>query len=219
MTIHKEGRTLLFILLIVLVGIIWASDYFFSEAILVRNIIIGVAVIFYLLILQFFRNPVFEIQRNDKQVLAPADGKVVVIEEADEPEYLKSRRRQISIFMSPVNVHVNRMPVAGSISYAKYHAGKYLVAWHPKSSTENERTTIVTKMKNGKEILFRQIAGALARRIKYYVKEGQPLQQGDEFGFIKFGSRVDVFLPLDAKINVKIGDVTKGGRTVIAEFA
>ncbi|HTH55453.1 MAG TPA: phosphatidylserine decarboxylase family protein [Cyclobacteriaceae bacterium] len=219
MTIHKEGRTLLFILLIVLVGIIWASDYFFPEAIIVRNVIIGVAVIFYLLILQFFRNPVFDVQRNDMQVLAPADGKVVVIEDAEEPEYLKSKRKQISIFMSPVNVHVNRMPVAGSISYAKYHAGKYLVAWHPKSSTENERTTIVAKMKNGNEILFRQIAGALARRIKYYVKEGQPLQQGEEFGFIKFGSRVDVFLPLDAKINVKVGDVTKGGRTVIAEFA
>ncbi|MBI1769004.1 MAG: phosphatidylserine decarboxylase family protein [Bacteroidetes bacterium] len=218
MTIHKEGRTLLFILLIVLVGVIWAADYFFSQAIIARNIIIGISVIFYLLILQFFRNPIFEIKRNEKQVLAPADGKVVVIEEAEETEYLKSRRKQISIFMSPVNVHVNRMPVSGSISYAKYHAGKYLVAWHPKSSTENERTTIVAKMKNGNEILFRQIAGALARRIKYYVKEGQPLQQGDEFGFIKFGSRVDVFLPLDAKVNVAIGEVTKGGRTVIAEL-
>ncbi len=218
MTIHKEGRTLLFVLLIVLVGVIWAADYFFAQAIVVRNIIIAISAIFYLLILQFFRNPIFEIKRNEKQVLAPADGKVVVIEEAEETEYLKSRRKQISIFMSPVNVHVNRMPVGGSISYAKYHAGKYLVAWHPKSSTENERTTIVAKMKNGNEILFRQIAGALARRIKYYVKEGQPMQQGDEFGFIKFGSRVDVFLPLDSKVNVAIGEVTKGGRTVIAEL-
>ncbi len=218
MTIHKEGRTLLFVLLIVLVGVIWAADYFFAQAIVVRNIIIAISAIFYLLILQFFRNPIFEIKRNEKQVLAPADGKVVVIEEAEETEYLKSRHKQISIFMSPVNVHVNRMPVGGSISYAKYHAGKYLVAWHPKSSTENERTTIVAKMKNGNEILFRQIAGALARRIKYYVKEGQPMQQGDEFGFIKFGSRVDVFLPLDSKVNVAIGEVTKGGRTVIAEL-
>ena len=218
MTIHKEGRTLLFVLLIILVGVIWAADYFFAQAIVVRNIIIAISAIFYLLILQFFRNPIFEIKRNEKQVLAPADGKVVVIEEAEETEYLKSRRKQISIFMSPVNVHVNRMPVGGSISYAKYHAGKYLVAWHPKSSTENERTTIVAKMKNGHEILFRQIAGALARRIKYYVKEGQPMQQGDEFGFIKFGSRVDVFLPLDSKVNVAIGEVTKGGRTVIAEL-
>lgn len=218
MTIHKEGRTLLFILLVVLVGVIWAADYFFPQALVVRNIIIGVAVIFYLLILQFFRNPVFEIKRNDHQVLAPADGKVVVVEETEETEYLKSKCKQVSIFMSPVNVHVNRMPVGGTISYAKYHPGKYLVAWHPKSSTENERTTIAARMKNGKEILFRQIAGALARRIKYYVKEGQPLQQGDEFGFIKFGSRVDIFLPLDSKINVSIGDVTKGGRTVIAEL-
>jgi phosphatidylserine decarboxylase len=144
---------------------------------------------------------------------------VVVIEETEETEYLKSKRRQISIFMSPVNVHVNRMPVGGTISFYKYHAGKYLVAWHPKSSTENERTTVVARMKNGTEILFRQIAGALARRIKCYVKEGQPFEQGQEFGFIKFGSRVDIFLPLDAKITVKIGEVTKGGRTVIAELA
>ncbi|HWA33759.1 MAG TPA: phosphatidylserine decarboxylase family protein, partial [Cyclobacteriaceae bacterium] len=155
---------------------------------------------------------------NEKTVLAPADGKVVVIEETNETEYLNSRRKQISIFMSPVNVHVNRMPVGGSISYYKYHPGKYLVAWHPKSSTENERTTVVAKMKNGTEVLFRQIAGALARRIKCYVKEGQTLDQGQEFGFIKFGSRVDIFLPLDATVNVKIGDVTKGGRTVIAEL-
>lgn len=217
MTIHKEGRTLLFISLIILVGIIWAADHYLAE--LIRNIVIGVAAIFYLIILQFFRSPIFEIKKNDKQVLAPADGKVVVIEEADETEYLKSRRKQISIFMSPVNVHVNRMPVAGTVSYFKYHPGKYLVAWHPKSSTENERTTIVAKMKGGHEILFRQIAGALARRIKWYVKEGQPLEQGEEFGFIKFGSRVDIFLPLDAKVNVAIGEVTKGGRTVIAELA
>jgi phosphatidylserine decarboxylase len=219
MTIHKEGRLLLFVSLIVLVGIIWLADYFFHNNEVIRNIIIAVGAIFYLLFLQFFRSPVFEIKRNDKQVLAPADGKVVVIEDTEETEYLKSRRKQISIFMSPVNVHVNRMPVGGSISYCKYHPGKYLVAWHPKSSTENERTTIVAKMSNGHEILFRQIAGALARRIKWYVKEGQSLKQGDEFGFIKFGSRVDIFLPLDAKVNVSIGEVTKGGRTVIAELA
>lgn len=219
MTIHKEGRTLLFISLIILVAIIWLADYFFHpQADSVRNIIIGIAVIFYLLLLQFFRNPVFKIQKNEKYVLAPADGKVVVIEETQEPEYLQSRRKQISIFMSPVNVHVNRMPVSGQISYLKYHPGKYLVAWHPKSSTENERTTIAVKMKNGNEILFRQIAGALARRIKWYVKEGQSLEQGEEFGFIKFGSRVDIYLPLETKINVAMGEVTKGGRTVIAEL-
>ena len=218
MTIHKEGRTLLFGLLVVLFLINFAVSYFLPELRLVQNLVIGVSVIFYLLILQFFRNPVFDIPRNDNQVLAPADGKVVVIEETTEAEYLRDRRKQVSIFMSPVNVHVNRMPVGGVISYFKYHPGKYLVAWHPKSSTENERTTVVAKMKNGTEILFRQIAGALARRIKCYVKEGQPLQQGDEFGFIKFGSRVDVFLPLNARVVVKPGDITKGGRTVIAEF-
>ncbi len=219
MTIHKEGRTLLFVSLIILVGIIWVADYFFHTTEIIRDIIITIGVIFYLLFLQFFRSPSFEVKRDEKQVLAPADGKVVVIEETEEKEYLKSRRQQVSIFMSPVNVHVNRMPVGGSISYCKYHPGKYLVAWHPKSSTENERTTIVARMKNGNEILFRQIAGALARRIKWYVKEGQPMQQGEEFGFIKFGSRVDIFLPLDAKINVAIGEVTKGGRTIIAELA
>ncbi len=219
MTIHKEGRTLLFVSLIILAGIIWAADYSLHQHELLRNIIIAIGALFYILFLQFFRSPVFEIKRDENLVLAPADGKVVVIEETEETEYLKSKRRQISIFMSPINVHVNRMPVGGSISYFKYHPGKYLVAWHPKSSTENERTTVVAKMKNGNEILFRQIAGALARRIKWYVKEGQSLQQGEEFGFIKFGSRVDIFLPLDAKIKVAIGEITKGGRTVIAELA
>lgn len=218
MTIHREGRTLLFVLLVVFFGLNWAIGYLFPEATVIQNILIGASVVFYLIILQFFRIPLFEVQKNAKQVLAPADGKVVVIEETEETEYLKSKRKQVSIFMSPVNVHINRMPVAGSVSYFKYHPGKYLVAWHPKSSTENERTTVVAKMNNGTEILFRQIAGALARRIKWYVKEGQQLDQGDEFGFIKFGSRVDIFLPLDAKVTVKMGDVTKGGKTVIAEF-
>lgn len=218
MTIHREGRTLLFILLVALFALNWAMSYFFPESSLLQNIVIGGSIVFYLIILQFFRLPVFEIQKDTKKVLAPADGKVVVIEETEETEYLKSRRKQISIFMSPINVHVNRMPVTGTITYCKYHPGKYLVAWHPKSSTENERTTVVTKMNNGTEILFRQIAGALARRIKWYVKEGQNLEQGDEFGFIKFGSRVDIFLPLSAKVTVQVGEVTKGGKTVIAEF-
>jgi phosphatidylserine decarboxylase len=218
MTIHKEGRTLLFVLLIVLVAIIWLFDYFLPEANVLRNIVTGVGIGFYLIVLQFFRNPVFDVQKNPKQIIAPADGKVVVIEETDEPEYLKKKCKQISIFMSPFNVHVNRMPVAGSISYYKYHPGKYLVAWHPKSSTENERTTVVAKMSNGTEVLFRQIAGALARRIKCYVQEGQALEQGQEFGFIKFGSRVDIYLPLDAKVKVNINDKTTGGKTVIAEL-
>jgi phosphatidylserine decarboxylase len=216
MTIHKEGRTLLFVLLIIFVGIIWMSDNYLSDA--VRNIVIAVCAVFYLIILQFFRNPVFSVAKNPKHIIAPADGKVVVIEEVEEPEYFKGKRKQISIFMSPFNVHVNRMPVEGSISYYKYHPGKYLVAWHPKSSTENERTTVVAKMNNGTEVLFRQIAGALARRIKCYVQQGQRLEQGQEFGFIKFGSRVDIFLPLDTVINVKIDDVTKGGKTVIAQL-
>jgi phosphatidylserine decarboxylase len=218
MTIHREGHTVLFILLIVLFALNVGIFYFYPNSELVQNSLILVSVIFYILILQFFRNPVFAITQNTKHVLAPADGKVVVIEETEEREYLKERRKQVSIFMSPVNVHVNRMPVAGLISYFKYHPGKYLVAWHPKSSTENERTTVAVKMGNGVEILFRQIAGALARRIKWYVKEGETLQQGQEFGFIKFGSRVDIFLPLNAKIVVKIGDITKGGRTIIAEL-
>lgn len=218
MTIHKEGRVLLFVLLIVLFSINWLISYFFPGAFILQNTVIIASIFFYLIILQFFRIPIFTVQKNENQVIAPADGKVVVIEETEEPEYLKSRRKQISIFMSPINVHVNRMPVSGSISYCKYHPGKYLVAWHPKSSTENERTTIVAKMKNGNEILFRQIAGALARRIKWYVKEGQHLEQGDEFGFIKFGSRVDIFLPLNAKVLVKQGDITKGGKTILAEL-
>ncbi|NJN41076.1 MAG: phosphatidylserine decarboxylase family protein [Flammeovirgaceae bacterium] len=205
--------------MVVLFGINLALLFFFPSSSWTHNVSIGCSVLVYITILQFFRNPIFDIQKNDNQILAPADGKVVVIEEADETEYLKEKRKQVSIFMSPINVHVNRMPVKGSISYFKYHAGKYLVAWHPKSSTENERTTVVAKMHNGTEILFRQIAGALARRIKWYVKEGDEMQQGQEFGFIKFGSRVDLFLPLSARICVKAGDKTKGGKTVIAELS
>jgi phosphatidylserine decarboxylase len=219
MTIHKEGRILLIVLFFVLCVLNLGMMYYFPGSYVIQNSVILASVLFYLLILQFFRNPIFSITQNNKHVLAPADGKVVVIEETIESEYLKERRKQISIFMSPVNVHVNRMPVAGKISFFKYHPGKYLVAWHPKSSTENERTTIAVKMNNGVEILFRQIAGALARRIKWYVKEGVSLEQGQEFGFIKFGSRVDIYLPLDATVTVKIGDITKGGRTIIAELA
>jgi len=218
MTIHREGRTLLFVLLLIFFALNWAVAYYIPGNATVQNTVIGISILLYLIILQFFRIPLFKIQQNENQVLAPADGKVVVIEETEETEYLKGRRKQVSIFMSPVNVHINRMPVSGIISYFAYHPGKYLVAWHPKSSTENERTTVVVKMKDGVEILFRQIAGALARRIKWYVKQDQQLQQGDEFGFIKFGSRVDIYLPLDAKIIVKIGDVTKGGKTVLAEL-
>jgi phosphatidylserine decarboxylase len=218
MTIHREGHTVLFILLIVLFSLNWVVFSFYPQSPLIQNSAILVSVIFYLLILQFFRNPVFEITPNTKHVLAPADGKVVVVEETEETEYFKARKKLVSIFMSPVNVHVNRAPVSGVISFFKYHPGRYLVAWHPKSSTENERTTVAVKMQNGVEVVFRQIAGALARRIKWYIKEGQVIEQGQEFGFIKFGSRVDIFLPLEATITVKAGDLTKGGRTIIAEL-
>jgi phosphatidylserine decarboxylase len=217
--IHREGRTLLFVLLIVLVALIYAFDYFLPGYNVIRNIVTGVGLVFFLLVLQFFRNPSRNTPKNPRHIIAPADGKVVVIEEAEESEYFKGKRKQVSIFMSPFNVHVNRMPAAGSISYFKYHPGKYLVAWHPKSSTENERTTVVVKTSSGTEVLFRQIAGALARRIKWYVKEGDKLDQGQEFGFIKFGSRVDIFLPLNAQIKVNINDVTTGGETVIAEIS
>ncbi|MGN6637976.1 MAG: phosphatidylserine decarboxylase family protein, partial [Mucilaginibacter sp.] len=174
--------------------------------------------VLFIIILQFFRSPSFPIQLDEKNVLCPADGKVVVIEETEESEYLKDKRIQISVFMSPVNVHVNRNPIAGVVKYFRYHPGKYLVAWHPKSSTENERTTIVIENSKGVPVLFRQIAGAMARRIVWYVKEGDKVEQGQQFGFIKFGSRVDVFLPLGTKINVGIGEVVKGGRTILAEL-
>ena len=219
MYIHKEGKTILFVMLVVLATINYGVYYFFPEHQTTQDIVLGISAFFYLIILQFFRIPVFEVQKNDKQVIAPADGKVVVIEKTLEGEYFKDERIQLSIFMSPLNVHNNRTPVAGVVKFFKYHAGKYLVAWHPKSSTENERTTMVVKMQNGVEVLVRQIAGAMARRIKYYVKEGQPLEQGQEYGFIKFGSRVDVFLPVDAKILVEQDQKTKGGKTVLAEFA
>ena len=178
MTIHREGYTMLFVLLVILFALNWAVGNYFPEAPLAQQVVLGGSLIFYLIILQFFRNPIFSIEKNEKNIIAPADGKVVVIEETDEPEFLKDRRKQISIFMSPFNVHVNRMPVGGVIKYFKYHKGKYLVAWHPKSSTENERTTVVAEMKNGTQVLFRQIAGALAKRIKWYIKEGQPMDQG-----------------------------------------
>ena len=216
--IHKEGKTLLFVMLVVLIAINYGVTYIWPGAELASQLTMIASLVLYILVLQFFRNPSRSTPKNDKHIIAPADGKVVVIEDTVETEYFKDKRKQISIFMSPVNVHVNRMPVSGIIQYFKYHPGKYLVAWHPKSSTENERTTTVVKTPQGVEILFRQIAGALARRIKWYIREKQQLGQGDEFGFIKFGSRVDLFLPLDAEIKVNIDDKTTGGKTVIAEL-
>jgi len=218
MSIHKEGRKLLFWLLIILAGLNFGLSQIIPEQETALNLVLLISIIFYILILQFFRNPYVKLPNEDKLVFAPADGKVVVIEETTENEYLHERRIQVSIFMSPINVHVNRSPIKGIVEYFKYHPGKYLVAWHPKSSLENERTTMVLKHPNGVKILVRQIAGAVARRIKWYVKEGSPLPQGGEFGFIKFGSRVDVFLPLDAEVLVSIDEKTKGGRTPIARL-
>ncbi len=195
-----------------------AYFYLFSDNSLAIVLLAVASLILFGLIVQFFRVPNRALTLHDAQIIAPADGTIVVIEETEESEYFKERRRQISIFMSPLNVHVNRNPVSGVVRYFKYYPGKYLVAWHPKSSTENERTTIVIQAKNGVEVLFRQIAGAVARRIRWYVKEGQPVEQGQEMGFIKFGSRVDVFLPLDADVKVNIGERTKGGVTVLAEL-
>jgi phosphatidylserine decarboxylase len=193
-------------------------QFYLPQAHTLKWIVYILSFLLFVIIVQFFRSPFFDISTNETTVLCPADGKVVVIEEADETEYLKDRRIQLSVFMSPVNVHVNRNPMSGVVSYFKYHKGKYLVAWHPKSSTENERTTVVVQNREGVSVLFRQIAGALARRIVWYVKEGDIVEQGQQFGFIKFGSRVDVFLPLGSKILVNIGDVVKGGRTVLAEL-
>lgn len=216
--IHREGRVLLLSLLLILVVAAWGAELIFQDQDALRNIIVGLGGVLFLIVLQFFRNPKRNTRKNPMHIIAPADGKVVVIEDVLETEYFNNKRKQISIFMSPFNVHVNRMPATGLIHYFKYHPGKYLVAWHPKSSTENERTTTVVKTSNGTEVLFRQIAGALARRIKWYIKEGDTLEQGQEFGFIKFGSRVDIFLPVSAKVRVTMNEVVRGGETVIAEI-
>jgi phosphatidylserine decarboxylase len=218
MVIHKEGYKILVTLFIVLVIFNLVLFYLFPGSKNLQNISIIFCVIAYLLILQFFRSPKRYTTINDNHVIAPADGKVVVIEEVNETEYFNETRRQVSIFMSPVNVHINRNPISGIVTYFKYHSGKYKVAWHPKSSTENERTTIVVEGHNNHTVLIRQIAGALAKRIVWYLQAGEEVKQGEELGFIKFGSRVDIFLPLDARINVKIGEKTVGGVTVIAEF-
>lgn len=183
-----------------------------------RTSIMVLFLILFVLILQFFRNPKRHTVENDNQIIAAVDGKVVVIEEVEENEFFKDKRRQISIFMSPLNVHVTRYPIGGKIIYSKYHPGKYLVAWHPKSSTDNERTTVVVENRTVGKILFRQIAGAMARRIVNYAKENDNAVQGADSGFIKFGSRVDIFVPLDMKINVSINDKVKGGETVIATY-
>ena len=218
MVIHKEGYRILLTAFITVVIINLLLFYFLPDYTTLLTFSAIICTLCFLLVLQFFRSPKRIITINDNHIIAPADGRVVVIEEVVEPEYFQAPRRQISIFMSPVNVHINRNPVSGIIKYFKYHPGAYKVAWHPKSSTENERTTIVVQGHNSHSILIRQIAGALARRIVWYLKEGQEIKQGEELGFIKFGSRVDVFIPLNAKVNVNLGDKTLGGITVLAEF-
>jgi phosphatidylserine decarboxylase len=216
MIIHREGFKIILIATILLSALCFgvymlAGDGWFLNAVIL------LALVFYILIVQFFRNPGRNTPLDENNIIAPADGKVVVIENVEEPEYFKDTRTQISIFMSPLNVHVNRYPISGTVRYQKYYPGKYLVAWHPKSSTENERTTIVVEGTKG-STLFRQIAGAVARRIVWYCKEGEAAKQGLEFGFIKFGSRIDIFIPTSAKVLVKLDQKTVGGETVIATF-
>lgn len=217
MRLHKEGLQTLTLGAVVLAGLPLAVHHYLGQGI-VFYVLSALCAATYLLLLNFFRIPDKHLVQDERAIVAPCDGKVVVIEEVYEPEYLKENRRQISIFMSPVNVHNNINPIAGLVSYFKYHPGKYLVAWHPKSSTENERTSYVIRHASGREILLRQIAGALARRICWYVKPGQQVAQSQEYGFIKFGSRVDVFVPLDATIDVTLGQKTTGGETVIARW-
>ena len=216
MTIHKEGYPTIALALVFSAILIGIARYFFPESEVAKYMAYTISLAVLIIVLQFFRSPSRNWIKNESQVICPADGKVVVIEEVEEPEYFKDKRLQVSIFMSPTNVHVNRYPVSGTVKYAVHHHGKYLVAWHPKSSTENERTTVVVETKTGTQILFRQIAGALARRIVMYSKEGDVAQQTEQFGFIKFGSRVDIFLPIGTKVNVKLDEVVKGGITVLA---
>lgn len=217
MTIHKAGYKLLLKILIIGILINLVAYYFINNSIIVHTILI-VSMVIYLLIVNFFRFPNRVIIRDDNTVLAPADGKIVVIEETEETECFKDRRIQVSIFMNIFNVHINWFPVNGVIKYFKYHKGNFAAAYLPKSSTENERTTIVIECNNGKTILMRQIAGAMAKRIVSYAPVGGKARQDQHAGFIKFGSRVDLFLPLDAKINVKLGQKTTGSQTVIGTF-
>jgi len=216
MNIHKEGYRTIAVCALVFGAINIIFFYFFSAAMpLISWVVFGITLIIFLFIVSFFRSPKRNFTVAHHKVICPADGKVVVIEETTEPEYFKDKRLQISIFMSPANVHINRIPMSGTVEYSQYHKGKYLVAWSPKSSTENERHSVVIKSDNV-EILVKQIAGAMAKRIVNYLKVGQSVSQGNEMGFIKFGSRVDVLLPVGTELNVKLNQQVKGGVTVLA---
>lgn len=218
MRLHREGTpTLLLVTALVCLGLFALVKWPVLPA-AISAILCFALVAVLVIVLWFFRVPERTLPNDDAAIFSPCDGKVVVIEEVHEPEYFKDKRRQVSIFMSPLNVHINYHPIGGTTTYYKYHPGKYLVAWHPKSSTENERSTVVNKHPKYGEVLFRQIAGALARRICTYAREGSPAVQGAEFGFIKFGSRVDLFLPLDARIEVGLGQKVTGSTSVIARF-
>lgn len=216
MKIHKEGKFIVRNTAIFSILLLATSLYLLNHHKWLSLLIAVFAVTIFILILQFFRNPKRSLSRNNDYVMCPADGKIVAIEETMEDEYFKDKRIQISVFMSPFNVHANWYPVSGKIKFLRYHQGKKLVAWHPKSSTENERTTIVIQKEDNTEILVRQIAGALANRIVYYPMEGDLIRQCAELGFIKFGSRVDVFLPLSSDINVELNQKVKGGMDVLA---
>ncbi|WP_127845129.1 phosphatidylserine decarboxylase family protein [Psychroflexus aestuariivivens] len=213
---HKEGFKILLTTFVVFIIINFLINHYFENDIVIYSVF-GITLVLFILVAQFFRNPKRNSPKNDKHILAPVDGKVVAIEKVYESEFLKEERLQVSIFMSPLNVHVTRYPVSGRILYSKYHPGKFLVAWHPKSSEENERTTVVLETENFGNILYRQIAGAVAKRIVNYASENQKVLQGSDSGFIKFGSRVDLFLPANSKVDVKINEVVKGGISVISK--
>jgi len=217
MTLHREGSKIMIFTFIGLLVFNLALTPFLSEDPIARGVIGSFSLFIFGVVVQFFRVPKRKIEINDGQIISPADGKVVVIERVFEDEFYKEERIQVSIFMSPFNVHINWTPMAGLVKYAKYHPGNFLVAWHPKSSTENERTTFVFENSKG-SVLVRQIAGFLARRIVYFVKKDDQIGQGDEFGFIKFGSRVDLLLPINAKIKVDLDQKVIGKQTVIAEL-
>ena len=217
MVIHKEGWKTILVSFLILTFINFFTFYL-SESFSLFYSILALSLFIFLFLAQFFRSPNIKISPNEDILYSPAEGKIVIIDNVFEDEYFKANKLQVSIFMSPLNVHVNRNPISGEVDYYKYHPGKYLLAWHPKSSKLNERNTIVIKSKKNIKILMRQIAGTVARRIKCYIKKGQKVNQCEEFGFIKFGSRVDLFLPLDFKLNIKLGDKTHAGITKIGKF-